>query len=321
MTNMLLLLLLVPSNALEYSGRSWMTSLPEYISSRPITTLAIPGSHDSFTSYLNVTAPFAQNTDQVIIDIINKFEHTEKIAKRITKNWGITQNVDISTQLSFGIRYIDIRVMRKIDDAEKQFWTAHSLYAVSVESILEAARDFVRENPGEVVFLDMNHFYEMNVSDHEDLHSLIISTLQDDLFTGEYNFDKMSLNDIRLSGNIVVIYQDSSYSPFVPGSEISSPWSNTQDPNSLINFLDTQLLNGRPDGDLYVSQGVNTPDGNVIAHQPFKGLQKWESSIITPFSNWILCQHADDKVHGVNFVITDFITEEFVNQVVYLNYS
>ena len=318
---LLLLLILVSSKALKYSGRTWMTSLPEYISSRPITTLAIPGSHDSFTSFLNVTAPFAQNTDQVIIDIINKFEHTEKIAKRVTKNWGVTQNVDIATQLSFGIRYIDIRVMRKIDDTEKQFWTAHSLYAVSVKSILEDSRDFVRENPGEIVFLDMNHFYGMDVSDHDDLHDLIVSILQETLYTGNYDFDKLGLNEIKLSGNVVVIYHDSLYQPFVPGNGISSPWSNTQDPDSLIDFLDTQLKNERPNGVLYVSQGVNTPDGKVIAHQPFKGLRKWESSIISPLSNWILAQHADDNVHGVNIVITDFVTEEFVDQVVYLNYK
>ena len=49
-----------PSDVLDPSN--WMFQLPEHVKSRPITTLAIPGSHDSATYELDLEAPWGADT-------------------------------------------------------------------------------------------------------------------------------------------------------------------------------------------------------------------------------------------------------------------
>ena len=42
-----------------------------------------------------------------------------------------------------------------------------------------------------------------------------------------------------------------------PQSTISSQWGNAQDPETLLNFLDSKLEAGRPADKLYVHQGTD----------------------------------------------------------------
>ena len=52
---------------------NWMGQLPDHVRSRPVTTLAIPGSHDSATYELDLDAPWGADTpmyetDQILPD-------------------------------------------------------------------------------------------------------------------------------------------------------------------------------------------------------------------------------------------------------------
>jgi hypothetical protein len=77
-----------------------------------ILEIAIPGSHDSFTYYLDKTAPFSQNSDALeqIFDELN-LDLVDSIAKEITYNWAVTVHMTTIQQLRAGIRYLDYRTM------------------------------------------------------------------------------------------------------------------------------------------------------------------------------------------------------------------
>lgn len=305
------------------SGKTWMQNLPSTIKNRKLNELAIPASHDSPCFYLNTTAPFAQNADQSVIDIITRFSRTEGIAKRITKRWGVTQLMDIESQLSIGVRYIDLRIMPKIDEVGVPLYTAHSLYAESLEIILNQVRNFVEENSEEVIFLDMNHFYGMDEKDHDRLKSLIQSVLGKYVQQSENGIvPELTLSEIqKMDARVLIFYHNSGFGPYFQGSQMISHWANGRDPYYITEYASDWLSEGRPDSSqFFVSQMVMTEDGKTIAKQPFKGLRKWESQLLKPLNEWVKLQHAGDRVHGVNFVLMDFITEDWVKDIVEVNW-
>jgi len=305
------------------SGKNWMQNLPLSIKNRKINEISIPASHDSPCFYLNTTAPFAQNADQSVIDIITRFARTEGIAKRISKKWGVTQLMDIESQLSIGVRYIDLRIMPKVDEVGEPLYTAHSLYAESLETILRQVRDFVEENSEEVIFLDMNHFYGMTDSDHARLKSLIEDVLGKHVHhSGNGIVPELTLSEMqRTDARVLIFYHNSDFSPYFEGSQMISHWANGRDPYYITEYASDWLSQGRPDSSqFFVSQMVMTEDGKTIVKQPFKGLRKWESQLLKPLNEWVKMQHAGDRVHGVNFVLMDFITEDWVKDIVEVNW-
>jgi len=303
-----------------------MRDLPDEVRSRPLNMVAIPASHDCFAWYLNNTGAFAQNTDQAIIDIVNRFSHTEGIAKRITKIWGETQLMDIEAQLAIGVRYLDLRIMPRVDYTDRPFFTAHSLYAQSLRSIFEAVRGFVKEAEDEVVFLDMNHFYDMTSQDHTAYHELIEEVLGGYICYAPDNsgiIPRLTLNDFKgKQRRVLIFYDNGSYAPYFQNNQMVSPWPAATSPATAISALTQNLETGRPDTEqLYVSQCVMTPDGEAIMKTPLKGLRRWEYAIETPLHDWLSKQHTNDRVHGVNFILKDYMTEDWVKQIVGLNFQ
>ena len=86
-----------------YDGPSWMKNLPDYIKNRPITTIAIPGSHDSFAHQLDTSSGFSQNAPGVVKTIGKYTKYVGVVDKHIVKNvvkaWSITQDQDVAEQL------------------------------------------------------------------------------------------------------------------------------------------------------------------------------------------------------------------------------
>ena len=69
---------------------NWMGKLPDHVRNRPVTTLAIPGSHDSATYELDLNAPWGADTpmyetDQILPDgplLISAFFEVFELLKR-----------------------------------------------------------------------------------------------------------------------------------------------------------------------------------------------------------------------------------------------
>ena len=51
-----------PHRADVLDPSNWMGQLPDHVKSRPVTMLAIPGSHDSATYELDLDAPWGADT-------------------------------------------------------------------------------------------------------------------------------------------------------------------------------------------------------------------------------------------------------------------
>ena len=202
----------------KYSGPSWMGDLPDNIKNRPITTIAIPGSHDSFAHDLDTSSALAQNSADIVkkIEKYSKyFKYTkyfrpfDKGFKTIVKNWGVTQDYDIARQLNIGIRYLDLRVMRKIDSPHKPLYTAHSLYAERLDVILKKVKSFLNkdESKKEVVILHFQHLIDMSYNDYNELIAMIDRIIgREIIYENGGDFpSNLKLKDLQNSGKKVII--------------------------------------------------------------------------------------------------------------------
>lgn len=101
---------------------SWMSSLPD---SLRLMQLSIPGTHDSCTKnvyYLNEAQ---------------------------------TQTEDISTQLNDGIRYLDFRIGHSYTTTELELFHGVAKCHMTFRQGMEKIATFLRQNPGETVFLSI----------------------------------------------------------------------------------------------------------------------------------------------------------------------
>ncbi|KAF2746475.1 PLC-like phosphodiesterase [Sporormia fimetaria CBS 119925] len=108
---------------------TWMTSLPPTL---PLSALSIPGTHNSHTHYRALPSVRCQV-------------------------------VDISTQLSHGIRFLDIRLQpsHATDSSKKDLLLVHGAFPVSLTGakyfgpVLESCYQFLEKNPGETILLSL----------------------------------------------------------------------------------------------------------------------------------------------------------------------
>ncbi|KAK2177335.1 hypothetical protein NP493_605g01020 [Ridgeia piscesae] len=152
----------------------WMSELPRYLQSVPLNCLAIPGSHNSFSSYLDKDGDLGPDVSRLIRDLAKVFGPT---VKDIVQRWSTTQTLSITKQLQSGIRYFDFRIAKKpkCDDV----FLLHGLYGHKVETELAAIRSFLKDHPREVVLIDCNHFYCMTEFDHKQCLSMFLEVLGD----------------------------------------------------------------------------------------------------------------------------------------------
>lgn len=94
--------------------------------------------------------------------------------KKVMKKWSVTQNLTFREQLEGGIRYFDLRVSSKPDEAGQEIYFIHGLFGIKVWDGLMEINTFLAHHPKEVIFLDFNHFYAMDHSHHVYLISRIL---------------------------------------------------------------------------------------------------------------------------------------------------
>lgn len=131
---------------------------------------------------------------------------------------------------------------------------------------LQGIAQFIEQHPKEVLFLDFNHFYEVQGNSDR----LLIEVIQDTVGPYLYPYDKSKpLSDVTLAHMwelkkpVILCYHNDSvtdvHHEFWPGDSIPSPWIDTTSPDTLVKSLDANLKAGRPGNTFYVSQCVLTP--------------------------------------------------------------
>lgn len=290
----------------------------------------VSGSHDSLTFSLDQSGSVSPDTTQQMKDAAKCLGWC---VNRIIYNWASVQTLDVTEQLSSGIRYFDIRVATK-SDASDQFFCVHSLYGLSVDECLESVATYLglEEHRREIVILDFNHFYEVSDDAHELLFKKIRESFGSKLCPFNPN-DDVSLKFMWDKGYQLIVF----YNPeqgdresnvtipdfLWPADHIQSPWPNTVDIGQLIDTLETNYKEGRPTekGNFYVTQGILTPDAKfIITHLCSTIKETLGQTAVGPFLSFLNRDKAIGP-QGLNICIMDCVElSGFINDVVGINY-
>ncbi|XP_071402890.1 PI-PLC X domain-containing protein 2 [Centroberyx affinis] len=297
----------------------WMGSLAPKLTAMPLKYLAVPGSHDSFTFWVDVQAPVGPDQKVFVQYLATIFRD---IAKKVMVKWSMTQNLTFKEQLDAGIRYFDLRVSSKPGEPGNEIYFIHGLFGHKVRDGLIDINSFLNRHKKEVVFLDFNHHYAMEAEHHAYLISMIQEVFGNKLccisvaetITLDFLWDKKY--------QVIVFYHHPSADscPVMwPGNKIPAPWANTTEPIKLIKFLETTLKERTKQGSFHVSQAILTPRVNTVAKGLLWGLRNFlvERNLPT-IMTWVEAQRPG--VDGVNIITSDFVElTDFANTVIKLN--
>ncbi|XP_061613989.1 PI-PLC X domain-containing protein 2 [Phyllopteryx taeniolatus] len=297
----------------------WMGSLPPKLSGMPLKHLAVPGSHDSFTYWVDVHAPVGPDQKVYVKYLATMFS---VLAKKVMVKWSMTQNLTFQEQLDAGIRYFDLRVSSKPGEPGLEIFFIHGLFGHKVRDGLIEINSFLREHRKEVIFLDFNHYYVMGSEHHEYLIKMLQEVFSSKLCKN-CEVETVTLDYLwERKYQVIVFYHHPSAQgvPVMwPGNKIPAPWANTTEPGKLIQFLETTLKQRAKQGSFHVSQAILTPRVNTVARGLVWGLRNYLVERNLPaIMSWVEVQRPGSD--GVNIITSDFVElSDFANIVIRLN--
>ncbi|XP_066097164.1 PI-PLC X domain-containing protein 2 [Saccopteryx bilineata] len=301
----------------EVCNADWMASLPPHLHSVPLSNLAIPGSHDSFSYWVDEKSPVGPDQTPAIIRLARI-----SLVKKLMKKWSVTQNLTFREQLEAGIRYFDLRVSSKPGDADQEIYFIHGLFGIKVWDGLMEIDSFLTQHPREIVFLDFNHFYAMDEAHHKHLVHRIQEAFGNKLCFA-CSVESLTLQILwEKKCQVLIFYHCPFYKqyPFLwPGKKIPAPWANTTSVRKLTLFLETTLSERAPRGAFHVSQAILTPRAKTIARGLVGGLKNTLVHRNLPaILDWVKTQKPGAM--GVNIITSDFVDlVDFATTVIELN--
>ncbi|XP_028989280.1 PI-PLC X domain-containing protein 1-like [Betta splendens] len=303
----------VKRGAMRYSD--WMSELPPALHDIPLFNLAIPGSHDSMSYDLDISSPIAEPKR------LKKFSRFYCV-RRLMLKWGATQEETIIKQLDAGVRYFDLRVARKPDDANPtRLYFYHGLYTrTDVESILKVINDWAERHPKEVIILALSHFHGFDKRT-EELHNHLVNFIKNLFGTKvvqrEVTPTLRSCWDQRT--NVIVSYDYPAKYHSHLWSKISYFYGDSMDRTKIESEL-SQVLKNRPSHCFFVC-GLNLtlPENIRILKYILRMCDNFANVVrrsLPKLLPW-LKQQASKKP---NIVASDLATHEgFISTVIQLN--
>ena len=301
---------------------NWMSNLTNEKQLCPLKDLVIPGSHDSGTFFLDQTAEIGPDEPDMIHNLASVFG---KLAKNTVYNWSVTQNLNIYKQLTSGIRYLDLRIA--LHPQKNELRIIHGLYGCAVEEVLQDVRLFVNEHPKEVVLLDFNHFYNMDIDAHFRLADSLLGMFGEILRSPGKFGANVTLQELWGNAeNVIIFYHNSdvvnSYPCFWSSNFITSPFANTADRKVLLEFLNEKCTKTNlPKDYFHVAQAIVTPQTSTVLQNLTSTLKDACAVRCTcHVSSWLKVI-AQSPNHKFNIIIADFVEcGDFIPTVVSLNY-
>lgn len=288
--------------------QGWMERIYSFIENRRLNEIVIPGTHDS--------ACYA--FDSVSIK---------------------TQEKSIAEQLSFGVRYFDLRFICTPTGYHVHHGLAKSL-VVTLNDILKPLKTFLEDFSKEIVILHVTHWQNFNQGDYENFLSEVRNSLGSWIAKRPNAEVLPTIKEMVETNQRVIISSDFSYnntdnsiSSFIKDfvwDDIDSPYKESiyqsGDPEEITNFLSEQVEE-KGNEKLWVLQGVmtlstaRTIGGSIPGLGSLVDLVGPDVSIKTYAEklNPLLNEYLYDWRGGFNIFICDFITEDLINKAIRLN--
>ena len=235
--------------------------------------LLFAGSHNSGTYEVYKEWGVSPDADQSVKNLSN-IPLIGTMALDIIHRWSRCQSLTVLQQLRAGVRYLDLRVAHLA--ATDELRLVHGLYGPTVATCVEQVRAFLDEHGAEVVLLDFNHFYDMELEHHLQAITYLIHVF-DGLLCPRSALGALTLGSLRRSGKrVVVFYHHSSVMDFPelwpPKPALHSAWAETMDVGKCLAFQEEAARDRHAQERFHVCQAVLTPDTTSV-------VQKFASSV------------------------------------------
>ena len=205
-------------------------------------------------------------------------------------------------------RYLDLRLATKPNSNAIYF--LHGLYGSEVSEPLHHIAEWLVSHPEEIVILDCQHFYSFTIEHHRNLVGQIKNIFRHRLCPTELNLSHISLQWLAdRNYQIIVIYRNEIARverDVWPSGLWPTPWPNTVNPQTLVDFLDVRLRSRIPDIG-FVSQCLLTPDTRYVLLHMCGSLERDLVRLCRGVSLPWIREHKPGNF-GLNIVISDFVS-------------
>lgn len=311
----------------EMDLENWMGSLKNVIWNKKLSSIVIPGTHDSGT--------YCINSNSKRTKLLPDLQCLNPLVGLVGAPWARTQQFSIADQLLYGVRYLDLRVLLDSDDGN--MYLVHSFEGGEFWKELEGVSEFVQNHPAEVLILDMNHIYYCNESDMQGMLTKVETMFGSKLCSPPLPGSSVKTYGEMIDSNQTVIvaiteYPEQDNSKYVYkdlknrfswlwGSEanVVSPWGNSDDVNQLQENLKKSMAEPRTPDSVHVTQTILTPQTKDVVIGLFEDPSNLEqlAEILNPhLPDWF---QEFKKDYNLNIAIVDFLTPTLINQLVNLN--
>lgn len=279
------------------------------------------GTHNAMTYGIDSSSELSPDAEPEI-------RRLHRFIPWVIRRWSKNQSSTVLEQLQMGVRYFDLRIAQK----DGKFYYCHGLFAMEVFQPLRVLRKYLDKHPGEMVVLDLQHFYDMTVPQHHQLHAELLQFFDQSLYTSaDGSLAQCTLARCTdLKRQVVIICRRCPISlppQFWPSAAWDTPWPNTASVTKLQSFLTDSLLSRKPQQG-FVSQCLITPTGRYIGLRIFFSLQLPAQRVQKKLKGWIFDQLPGPFSNGdsprPNVFLGDFVNlknGQFCEWVIQLNYK
>ncbi len=184
----------------------WMSRMGGEFFSYKVGEVVWPGTHDSGAYCQDFDYEKVVHHDKVRHVATKLFNCLGPTISRVASKWSQTQTMNIKDQLEHGVRYLDLRVSRCLED--DFYYIVHSFCGPSLEDVLSQIVAFMNYYPKECLLLEIDPVSHV---DHSQLYSLITRRLDKLLLKRDHGCNSpmgLPLSRLQDNGRIVVLYKE-----------------------------------------------------------------------------------------------------------------
>lgn len=253
----------------------------------PLSSLSIPGSHDSLTyDWATIFNPF----------------------KISISYWAQTQDLNIYEQLLIGVRYFDIRIIW--DDIDKKWYGVHGDYInknVTYESALKQLDQFCLQYPNEIIIWDLR--IDKGGFPY-DLHTIYLDKR---IISQSYNQKGFSesVNELNKRGQVILCFPNSGWIIDSPYTESHGKINNPQDGIKILSTIYSK--NDYYPNVLPILQWISVydiKDMESVIYSVFYQSKKMNNSL---FTDELPPLPIGRKQYGV--ILIDFVKSEWAKEI------
>lgn len=309
---------------MQYQTENWMGFLPSVITSRSLTEICMPASHDSAAYKLDILHPIVTGDAHFLR--LSYLLWLSSAAKHFTETWTLTQQYNIYRQLQSGIRVLDLRVA--FDG--KDLWLVHALSLIKLSKSLEDVREFIENHPTEVVIIRIKPGWEqrntMNTETNRLEDEILFRLGEKNLITQNHGMPTLEECQNPGSPRILIVY-DIPGKYFWPSSIVQSFWGDTNNIDELKDDINsTKKISKIP----YIFQELSftlTPTiedikTSAFRYLTFRNSRKSLKSFAEETNKLLIKELKRDPFNfsKFSFIAMDFPTQEAIIAVIALNY-